>query len=112
MARVVDIAHFDKDGNLTSLKIDDIEPMAGEKGFAQEGGFFVTVKGKEGRAVIKISDKEAIDMANRIIEAYREHVKNFIELSKRRQPLTQERRRKDEDEEIMDELDEEDFGSK
>jgi|GEM_PF-923739 hypothetical protein len=111
MTRIVDIVHSDKDRNLWILHVDDVEPSTDSRGFVQEGGFFVEVKTREGRAVIKLSDKEVIDLANRLIEAYKVHIRRQIELYKdsSRQRRTRTQRENNEIDDLVNEAMDEDL---
>lgn len=84
MPRIVDIAHFDKDSKKPlTIKIDEFEPTIDEKGWPQEGGFYIAIQDRnDTRTVIRISDREAVDLANRLLEVYRDHVRKFVELSR------------------------------
>ncbi|MDP7975026.1 MAG: hypothetical protein ACP5UI_01145 [Thermoprotei archaeon] len=88
--KVAEVVHFDANKRISSqLTADDIPPSLNEGGFVERGGFYISLKDAKGtRVVLKLSDMEAVDLAERLLEAYRQHVAQEYELSRRRRGMT------------------------
>lgn len=55
-------------------------PPVIKEGSVIDGGFFIRIGDDSGDKMIRLSDQEALDIAYRIIEAYRRHVRTFARL--------------------------------
>ncbi|MEM0173094.1 MAG: hypothetical protein QXV69_05640 [Sulfolobaceae archaeon] len=63
------------------IRIGESPPVIKE-GKIKDGAFFVIVGDDEGEKKIRLTDQEALDIANRIIIAYRKHIRQYMELDK------------------------------
>ncbi|MFP3220109.1 MAG: hypothetical protein RXR41_03060 [Candidatus Marsarchaeota archaeon] len=84
--RIAEIVHFDSSKKVSSqLVADDIPPTINEQGFVERGGFYFSLKDAKGtRVVLKLSDMEAVDLAERLLQTYREHINKEYALAEKR----------------------------
>lgn len=84
--RIAEIVHFDASKRVSSqLVADDIPPTLNEEGFVEKGGFYLSLKDAKGtRVVLKLSDMEAVDLAERLLQTYREHINREYALAQKR----------------------------
>ncbi|MGC8631052.1 MAG: hypothetical protein ACP5T2_01290 [Thermoprotei archaeon] len=84
--RIAEIVHFDASKKVSSqLVADDIVPTINENGFVEKGGFYISLKDAKGtRVVVKLSDMEAVDLAERLLQTYRDHVTKEYSLAEKR----------------------------
>jgi len=68
MVRIVDIAHFDSNRQLTSsLKVDLAPTGVNERGYAEEGGVYISMTGKDGSKVnMRLSFDETAKLAAKL----------------------------------------------
>ncbi len=92
--RVAEIVHFDATKKISSqLVADDIPPMINENGFIEKGGFYISLKDAKGnRVVLKLNDMEAVDLAERLLQTYREHINKEYALAQKRRNAPENRR--------------------
>ncbi|EHP69734.1 MAG: hypothetical protein RXS23_08335 [Metallosphaera yellowstonensis] len=79
MAVIVRKVHKRDDGTTVWIRVGDSPPVIKE-GSVIDGGFFIRIGDDSGDKMIRLSDQEALDIAYRIIEAYRRHVRIFAKL--------------------------------
>ncbi|AWR98373.1 hypothetical protein [Metallosphaera hakonensis] len=79
MAVIVRKIHRREDGSTVWLRVGESPPVIKE-GSVIDGGFFIRIGDDSGDKMIRLSDQEALDIAYRIIEAYRRHVRTFARL--------------------------------
>ncbi|ARM76790.1 hypothetical protein [Acidianus manzaensis] len=71
-----------KDGQKIYIRIGE-SPPAIKDGKVQEGAFFIILGDDMGEKSIRLTDQEAIDLANRIITIYQLHVRMYRKLDKK-----------------------------
>ncbi|BCS93457.1 hypothetical protein L3N51_01786 [Metallosphaera sp. J1] len=79
MAIIVRKVHKRDDGTTVWIRVGDSSPII-KDGSVIDGGFFIRIGDDSGDKMIRLSDQEALDIAYRIIEAYRRHVRTFAKL--------------------------------
>ncbi|BBD73154.1 hypothetical protein HS1genome_1543 [Sulfodiicoccus acidiphilus] len=79
MGVIVRKIHTKKDGGNVWLRVTE-EPPSMKNENPSDGYFFVRVGDDSGDKVIRLSDEEALDVAQRILESYRRHVKIYEKL--------------------------------
>jgi hypothetical protein len=70
-----------KDGKRIWIRVGESPPII-KDGKIKDGAFFVIVGDDEGEKMIRLTDQEALDIANRIILVYNMHIKKYRELDK------------------------------
>ncbi|AAK42027.1 hypothetical protein SULI_13565 [Saccharolobus solfataricus] len=107
MPIIVRKVHKKDDGSTVWIRIGESPPVIKE-GNVIDGGFFIRIGDDKSDKIIRLSDQEALDIAYRIIEAYRRHVRIYAKLDelsyeqyKRSKELA-----KDEDEEDIEKIEE------
>ncbi|ABP95264.1 MULTISPECIES: hypothetical protein [Metallosphaera] len=79
MAIIVRKVHKRDDGTTVWIRVGDSSPII-KDGSVIDGGFFIRIGDDSGDKMIRLSDQEALDIAYRIIETYRRHVRTFAKL--------------------------------
>ncbi|QGA69070.1 hypothetical protein [Sulfolobus sp. E11-6] len=107
MPIIVRKVHKKDDGSTVWIRVGESPPVI-KDGNVIDGGFFIRVGDDKSDKIIRLSDQEALDIAYRIIEAYRRHVRIYAKLDelsyeeyKRRKEVI-----KDEDEDEIEKIEE------
>lgn len=79
MAIIVRKVHKKDDGSTIWIRVGESPPVI-KDGNVIDGGFFIRVGDDKSDKIIRLSDQEALDIAYRIIESYRRHVRIFTKL--------------------------------
>ncbi|QGR19219.1 hypothetical protein [Stygiolobus azoricus] len=82
MAIIVRKIHKKNDGGIVWISIDEVPPIIKDTSVV-DGAFFVRISDDKGDKVIRLTDQEALDIAYRIIEAYKRHVNEYPKLNQR-----------------------------
>ncbi|QIW24071.1 hypothetical protein EWF20_07890 [Sulfolobus sp. S-194] len=72
----------EKDGKRIYIRIGE-SPPAVKDGKIKDGAFFIIVGDDEGEKKIRLTDQEALDVAQRILTIYEMHVKMYRKLDKK-----------------------------
>ncbi|BCU71051.1 hypothetical protein [Stygiolobus caldivivus] len=105
MAIITKKIHKKNDGGIVWISIDEVPPIIKDTSVV-DGGFFIRISDDKGDKVIRLSDQEAIDIAHRIIEAYKRHINEYPRLS---QKAYEEYKRKNQNPSESEDIDNEDF---
>ncbi|ACP34580.1 conserved hypothetical protein [Sulfolobus islandicus Y.G.57.14] len=79
MPIIVRKVHKKADGSTIWIRVGESPPVI-KDGNVIDGGFFIRIGDDKSDKIIRLSDQEALDIAYRIIEAYRRHVRIFTKL--------------------------------
>jgi len=79
MGVIIRKIHTKKDGKSVWLRVSEEPPTIKNKN-PVDGYFFLRIGDETGDKVIRLSDEEALDLAQRILESYRKHVRLYERL--------------------------------
>ncbi|BCU70145.1 hypothetical protein [Stygiolobus caldivivus] len=91
----------EKDGKRIYIRVGE-SPPAVKEGKIKDGAFFIIVGDDDGEKQIRLTDQEALDIAQRIMAVYHLHVKIYRKLDKKTYQEYKERMRVPESDEKLE----------